>query len=109
MAEEPALRLDKFLWFARIVRTRSLARSLAELGHLRLGGRVVDRAHAPVRIGDVLSFAVHGHVRVIRVEALPRRRGPPSEARRLYCELSDGPLTSAAEPDLDSVAEERPQ
>jgi ribosome-associated heat shock protein Hsp15 len=92
------LRLDKFLWFARIVKTRSLAQSLAEAGRLRLGGRVVDRAHAPVRIGDVLSFAVHGRVRVLKIEALPARRGPPAEARALYTEIEAGaaPLTSQA-------------
>jgi ribosome-associated heat shock protein Hsp15 len=89
------LRLDKFLWFARIVKTRTLAQGLAEGGHLRLSGRIVDRAHAPVRIGDVLSFAVNGRVRVLRIEALPARRGPPAEARALYSDLSEGfPLTS---------------
>jgi ribosome-associated heat shock protein Hsp15 len=83
------LRLDKFLWFARIVKTRAFAQRLAEGGRLRIGGRVVDRAHAPVRIGDVLSFAVRGQVRVLRVEALPERRGPPAEARALYSSLDD--------------------
>jgi ribosome-associated heat shock protein Hsp15 len=85
-----SLRLDKFLWFARIVKTRSLAQALAEGGRLRLGGRIVDRAHAAVRAGDVLSFAVRGRVRVLRVEALPTRRGPPAEARALYTELAEG-------------------
>ena len=85
MAE--TLRLDKFLWFARIVKTRALAQALAEEGRIRIAGRVVDRAHAPVRIGDVLSFAVHGKVRVLRIEALPVRRGPPAEARLLYEEI----------------------
>jgi ribosome-associated heat shock protein Hsp15 len=99
VADGASLRLDKFLWFARIVKTRSLAQSLAEQGRLRLGGRVIDRAHASVRVGDVLSFAVHGRVRVIRIEALPARRGPPAEARLLYSELPDGPLTSQAAPD----------
>lgn len=99
MADTASLRLDKFLWFARIVKTRGLAQALAENGRLRIGGRIVDRAHARVRIGDVLSFAVHGNVRVIRVEALPARRGPPAEARALYSEVSEGPLTSLAEPD----------
>ena len=94
MAEGESLRLDKFLWFARIVKTRGLAQHLAEDGRLRLAGRIIDRAHAPVRVGDVLSFAVHGKVRVIKVEALPRRRGPPAEARLLYSEVPEGPLTS---------------
>jgi ribosome-associated heat shock protein Hsp15 len=91
-----SLRLDKFLWFARIVKTRSLAQKLAEDGRIRLSGRVVDRSHAPVKIGDVLSFAVHGRIRVIRIEAIPARRGPPAEARALYTELPETPLTSEA-------------
>lgn len=83
------LRLDKFLWFARIVKTRALAQALAEQGRIRIAGRVVDRAHAPVRVGDVLSFAQRGTVRVIRIEALPSRRGPAAEARALYTELEE--------------------
>ena len=86
MAE--SLRLDKFLWFARIVKTRALAQELAEKGRIRIDGRRIDRAHAPVRIGDVLSFAQAGRVRVLKIGALPARRGPPAEARALYCELT---------------------
>ena len=85
------LRLDKFLWFARIVKTRALAQELAGQGRIRLNGRVIDRAHAPVRAGDVLSFALRGEVRVLRVEALPARRGPVAEARGHYCELTRAP------------------
>jgi ribosome-associated heat shock protein Hsp15 len=99
MADTASLRLDKFLWFARIVKARSLARALAENGRLRIGGRVVGQAHAPVRVGDVLSFAVRGRVRVLRIEALPRRRGPPAEARALYSELPEPTLTSEADDD----------
>ena len=89
MAEAPAsLRLDKFLWFARIVKTRALAQQLAEQGRLRLNGRVIDKAHTIVRPGDVLSFAQNGAVRVLKIEALPVRRGPPAEARALYSELT---------------------
>jgi ribosome-associated heat shock protein Hsp15 len=88
------LRLDKFLWFARIVKTRALAQTMAEAGRLRISGRIADRAHCPVRVGDVMSFAQRGEVRVLRVEALPARRGPPAEARSLYTELGQAPLTS---------------
>ena len=88
-----SLRLDKFLWFARIVKTRALAQQLAEQGRIRIGGRVADRAHAPVRVGDVLSFALRGTVRVIRIETLPQRRGPAIEARLTYCELPERALT----------------
>ncbi len=92
-----SLRLDKFLWFARIVKTRALAQEMAERGRLRLNGRPIDRAHAAVRAGDVLSFAQRGAVRVLRIEALPVRRGPPAEARALYSEIAQAgaaPLTT---------------
>jgi ribosome-associated heat shock protein Hsp15 len=92
VAEAPeSLRLDKFLWFARIVKTRALAQTMAEGGRLRLNGRVIDKAHAIIRVGDVLGFARHGEVRVLRIEALPVRRGPPAEARMLYTELREEP------------------
>jgi ribosome-associated heat shock protein Hsp15 len=81
------LRLDKFLWFARIVKTRSAAQALAEEGRLRLNGRAIDKSHAAVAVGDVLSFAMHGTVRVLRVEGIPRRRGPAGEAQALYSEV----------------------
>jgi ribosome-associated heat shock protein Hsp15 len=83
------LRLDKFLWFARIVKSRSAAQALAEGGRLRINGRATDRSHAPVGVGDVLSFAIHGKVRVLRIEAIPARRGPPAEARTLYDEIEN--------------------
>jgi ribosome-associated heat shock protein Hsp15 len=93
-----SLRLDKFLWFARIVKTRALAQTLAEQGRIRIGGRVVDRAHAPVRVGDVMSFAQRGTVRVLKVESLPARRGPAAEARALYSEIAEGSGTSNSSP-----------
>jgi ribosome-associated heat shock protein Hsp15 len=83
-----SLRLDKYLWFARIVKTRALAQAMAKKGRIRISGRLVDRAHAPVKVGDMLAFAQRGAVRVLRVEALPARRGPPAEARTLYSELT---------------------
>lgn len=89
-----SLRLDKFLWFARIVKTRALAQQLAEEGRIRINGRVADKAHAPVHVGEVLSFALRGVVRVIRIEALPPRRGSAAEARLTYTELPERPLTT---------------
>jgi ribosome-associated heat shock protein Hsp15 len=87
-------RLDRFLWYARLARTRSAAQAIARDGHLRIDGRPVDRAHAPIRQGQVLSFALHGRIRVLRVLSLPKRRGPPAEARALYQDLS--PAVDAA-------------
>jgi ribosome-associated heat shock protein Hsp15 len=74
-----AMRIDRFLWFVRLAKTRSAAQAIAEKGRLRIDGRAIDRAHCPVRIGNVLTFAANDRVRVIRVEALPTRRGPAPE------------------------------
>jgi ribosome-associated heat shock protein Hsp15 len=92
MAAEPAatMRLDRFLWHARIVKTRAFAQALAGSGHLRIDGRAVDRAAAPVRVGNVLTFVDHrGAVRAIRIAVLPARRGPPAEARACYADLAN--------------------
>jgi len=92
-----AMRLDRFLWFARIAKTRSAAQAIASDGHLRIDGRPVDRAHAAVRVGNILVFALHDRVRVLRVEALPPRRGPAPEAQACYQELTtQGDAAAAA-------------
>lgn len=85
------MRLDLFLWFARLAKTRSVAQAIAETGHCRIDGRPVDRAHSAIRIGNVLTYAAHDRVRVIRVAALPVRRGPASEASGCYDDLTDAP------------------
>lgn len=81
------MRLDRFLWFARLAKTRGFAQQVAEARHLRIDGRVVDRAHAPVRVGNVLTFPLHDRIRVIRIEVLPVRRGPSPEAQACYADL----------------------
>lgn len=91
-----ALRLDKFLWFARLAKTRGAAQALAQAGHLRLDGRRVDRAHATVKVGSVLCVPMLGGARVVRIETIPLRRGPAHEARACYTPLEDAQLSSAA-------------
>lgn len=81
------MRLDKYLWFVRATKTRSEAQKIAETGTLRIDGRPIDRAHAVVRVGQVLTFARGDAVRVLRIEALPTRRGPAPEAQACYCDL----------------------
>lgn len=82
------LRIDKWLWFARFFKTRSLAAKLCNDGGVRMSGAVVTKAHAAVRPGDVLTFAQGGHIRVIKVLALGARRGPAPEAQALYEDLA---------------------
>jgi ribosome-associated heat shock protein Hsp15 len=80
----PALRLDKWLWFTRLSKNRENAAALCEARHMRLSGRLVDKAHAPVRIGDVLSLPRGAEVLVVKVLALPQRRLGAPEAARCY-------------------------
>ena len=82
------MRIDKYLFFVRLVKTRGLAQKLVEDGHFRIDGRVVERAHAEVKTGSVLTFPLNGRVRVLKVEALPNRRGPAPEAQACYTDLS---------------------
>jgi ribosome-associated heat shock protein Hsp15 len=84
-------RLDKFLWAARFLKSRSLASALCAEGRVRVSGRLVDKAHARVRVGDVLTFPLGARIRVVRILALPSRRGPASEAQALYEDLSPDP------------------
>lgn len=87
-AHAPGLRIDKWLWQARFFKTRALAARVCEKGVVRLNRRPVDRAHATVRAGDVLTVPlVGGAVRVVRIVALGERRGPAPEARTLYEEI----------------------
>jgi len=88
LADGATMRVDRFLWFARLAKTRSAAQAIAEKGTLRLDGRRIERSSAAVRVGCVLAFPLYGQVRVLRVEALPHRRGPPAEALACYQNLT---------------------
>lgn len=82
-------RLDTWLWCARFARARTDCAALASGGVVRINRQPTDKAHARLRVGDVLTVPLRGSVRVVRVLALARRRGPAAEARLLYEELAD--------------------
>jgi ribosome-associated heat shock protein Hsp15 len=88
MNEDDARRLDKWLWFARFCKSRTLASKLCAAGKVRIGGEIVHKAHYLVRPGDVLTFPQGPHIRVVRVLQIGTRRGPATEARTLYEDLS---------------------
>src|SRR5258708_36926438 len=91
-------RLDKWLWFARLAKTRTLCQKLAVSGHVRINRDRMDSASHPVKIGDVLTIALPGGVRVLRIVATGERRGPAPEARLLYEDLSPVQPPPAAAP-----------
>jgi ribosome-associated heat shock protein Hsp15 len=85
--DQATLRIDKWLWFARFVKSRSLASKLVETGRMRVNGTPTVKAHYSLRVGDVLTFALGPHIRVVKVVELGSRRGPAVEAQGLYLDL----------------------
>jgi ribosome-associated heat shock protein Hsp15 len=89
-------RIDKWLWHARVVRTRSAAAALAASGRVRLNGaRVVAPAKA-VRAGDVLTIALDARVRVLKVTGFALRRGGADGAMALYQDLAPVAATASS-------------
>ena len=89
MAQATAkIRVDKWLWHARLFKSRGLSGEVAASGGLRLNGERVGKAAQSVRPGDVLTFPKAGHIRVIQIDAIGTRRGPAAEAAELYTDLS---------------------
>ncbi len=89
-------RIDKWLWHARMVRTRTAAAELAASGHVRINGRRVDAPSRAVRPGDVVTVALDRAVRVVKVLAFAERRGSADDARAL-CEALEPPPPPATE------------
>ncbi len=96
-------RIDKWLVYARVVKTRTLGQALAASGHVRINGRKIDDPAQPVKAGDVLTIGLHGHVRVLKVLDFAERRGSYSVASELYEDLTPpvaenvGPVVDAGE------------
>ncbi len=89
-------RIDKWLCYARVVKTRTRAVQLVEEGHVRVNG-VRSCAHARVvGAGDVLTIALERQVRVLRILGVGERRGPFSEARLLFEEIGAAAMAPAA-------------
>jgi ribosome-associated heat shock protein Hsp15 len=100
------LRLDKWLWFARLARTRSLAARLCAESRVSIGGRDGVKPHQPVRIGDVVVVELPHQRRRLIVRALGERRGPPAEAKLLYEEPSPPVMLENAAPGWVSLFED---
>ena len=101
MIKNEKLRVDKWLWHARFFKTRTLAAKIVAGGHLRVNSRKAEKSSTCVVAGDVLTFAQEKRVRVIKVLALGTRRGPSSEAKLLYEDLSSIQERNVSAPKFD--------
>ncbi|MES2119976.1 MAG: S4 domain-containing protein [Pseudomonadota bacterium] len=81
------MRIDRYLHCIRLVKSRTLAQGLIAGGYVRIGGKRVEKPSEEVRVGSVIGLPLRGDVRILRVLALPTRRGPAAEARACYEEL----------------------
>ena len=94
-------RIDKWLFFARVVKSRSLAAKLAQSGRVRVNREKIDQASRIVRAGDVLTITLDRQVRILAVLAPGERRGPAPEARKLYDERTPpSPPAAASMPSM---------
>lgn len=81
------MRIDRFLFFVRLAKSRTLAQALIDTGHVRVDGKRVTKPSEEVREGSILGIPLNGQTRVLKVLALPARRGPAAEARACYEEI----------------------
>ena len=81
------MRIDRYLHCIRLVKSRTLAQAVVAAGHIRIDGKRVEKPSEEVRIGSIVALPLNERVRVLKVLALPDRRGPPAAARLCYEEL----------------------
>ncbi|MEQ1716111.1 MAG: RNA-binding S4 domain-containing protein [Hyphomicrobium sp.] len=111
-------RIDQWLWFARIAKSRTLAQALIERGKVRINRERLQKPSQQVKAGDVVTISLGPIVRILEISGIGKRRGPASEAALLYVELTPGrgePVANSrgkaggkSEPPLD-VGPARPQ
>lgn len=93
-------RLDKWLFFSRAVKSRTLAQKLIEAGAVRVNSERTERSDHKVGPGDVLTMTMHDQLRIWRITDAGERRGPATEAQGLYEDISPPPLPKAEVPPL---------
>ena len=88
MTDSPdGLRLDKWLFFARVFKSRAIAVERVEAGGIRVNDQTCSKPGKLIRPGDRITISAYGHVRVLEVTALGHRRGPATEAQGLYHDI----------------------
>jgi len=92
-------RIDKWLVFARVVKSRSLAARLVQAGRVRRNRDKAQQTSDTVNVGDVLTITLDRRILVYRVLHAGLRRGTAEEARRLYEDLSPAASGEPAPPD----------
>ena len=83
------IRIDKWLWWARFFKTRSLSTKIINNGTVRLNSRRIVKPSVEIEVNDVLTFISGKSIRVIKVLSLGERRVNSKEARKMYEIIED--------------------
>ena len=86
--EKKTLRLDIYLYYIRIFKSRSLATKFVSSHRLRISGQVTQKSHKLISIGDVLTMTINDNIKILKVMDIPKRRGPYSEALNFYEDIT---------------------
>lgn len=101
-------RVDRWLWFARVVKSRTLAAGLITDGRVRINTVKAEKSSQSVKPGDVLTLTVGPRLRILKVQAIGHRRGPATEAQGLYVDLTPPPPPREDTPIVSSLGEREP-
>ena len=104
--EKNTLRLDIYLYYIRIFKSRSIATKFVSNNRLRISGQVTQKPHKMISIGDVLTMTINDNIKVLKVLAIPNRRGPYSESLNFYEDITpikSIPKKESLNPDIKFV------
>ena len=86
--EKKTIRLDIYLYYIRIFKSRSIATKFVSTNRLRISGQVTQKPHKMISIGDVLTMTINDNIKILKVLDIPNRRGPYSEALNFYEDIT---------------------
>ena len=86
--EKKTIRLDIYLYYIRIFKSRSIATKFISTNRLRISGQVTQKPHKMISIGDVLTISINDNIKILKVLDIPNRRGPYSESLNFYEDIT---------------------
>ena len=86
--EKKTLRIDIYLYYIRIFKSRSIARKFVLTNRLRISGQVTQKPHKMISVGDVLTMTINDNLKILKVLDIPSRRGPYPEALNFYEDIT---------------------
>ena len=86
--EKKTLRLDIYLYYIRIFKSRSIATKFVLTNRLRISGQVTQKPHKMISVGDVLTMTINNNIKILKVLDIPSRRGPYPESLNFYEDIT---------------------